>query len=148
MRNGEQFDCWRPDCQLPGVPISTGVLWDLGHVEDPVLRARYGPRWPEHRRCNRSTLTHAKAGSPGTVRLAKSSRNGDGPKPAPRVIAQKIRFGDVADLELARRLMDDSAGAVERWSCHWHGGFDLRCPECRRTGEPCADALANTAAAF
>jgi 5-methylcytosine-specific restriction endonuclease McrA len=26
------------------------------------------------------------------------------------------------------------------WSRHWFGGFDLRCPACRKLGEPCEDA--------
>ena len=112
-----------PDCQLPDVPITLGVRWDLGHVETPELRAVYGLGWPEHRSCNRSTLTHAKAGSPGTTRPAK-------PAP-PRLVGRKIRFGAVGDLGLARRLMDDPAVAVERWSEHWFSGFDLRCADCR-----------------
>ena len=47
MRNGERFECWRPDCQLPGVAITLGVKWDLDHVETPELRVpctgRAGP---------------------------------------------------------------------------------------------------------
>ena len=31
----------------------------------------------------------------------------------------------------------DPGEPAERWSRHWYGGFDSRCPECRRTGEPC-----------
>ena len=129
MRQGEVFECWRPDCQLPDVPITLGARWDLGHVETPELRAVYGLRWPEHRSCNRSTLTHAKAGSPGTTRPVK-------PAP-PRLVGRKLRFGAVGDLRLARRLMDDPAVAVERWSEHWFGGFDLRCADCRELRRPC-----------
>jgi hypothetical protein len=33
--------------------------WDLGHV-DPGLRDQFGDRHPEHRRCNRSTMSHLK----------------------------------------------------------------------------------------
>jgi hypothetical protein len=60
MARGEVFECWRPDCLLPGVPITPWVKWDLGHVEDPELRRVLGVRWPEHRRCNRATITHLK----------------------------------------------------------------------------------------
>jgi hypothetical protein len=33
--------------------------WDLGHV-DRELRHQFGVRWPEHPRCNRSTMSHLK----------------------------------------------------------------------------------------
>ena len=57
MGRGEVFNCWR--C---GLPI-TGP-WDLGHVDSGQGVAG---RWPEHRACNRRTLTHlvAKYGSLG-----------------------------------------------------------------------------------
>jgi hypothetical protein len=58
MRAGEVFYCWRPACPTPDVPIDPRS-WDLGHV-DPELRYRFGTRWPEHRRCNRATVTHLK----------------------------------------------------------------------------------------
>ena len=35
----------------------------------------------------------------------------------------------------------DPGEPAERWSRHWYGGFDSRCPRCRKTGEPCAVAL-------
>jgi hypothetical protein len=53
MEGGELFECWR--CSKP----ITG-LWDLGHVDDGSGRGVYG-RWPEHRKCNRATLTHIAA---------------------------------------------------------------------------------------
>ena len=58
MKRGEVFYCWRPSCPTPDVPIDPRS-WDLGHV-DPELRGQFGPRWPEHRRCNRATVTHLK----------------------------------------------------------------------------------------
>jgi hypothetical protein len=58
MRAGEVFYCWRPGCPTPGVPIDPRS-WDLGHV-DPELRGQFGTRWPEHRRCNRATITNLK----------------------------------------------------------------------------------------
>ena len=58
MKRGEVFYCWRPSCLMPGVPINPGS-WDLGHV-DPELRHQFGTRWPEHPRCNRSTVSHLK----------------------------------------------------------------------------------------
>ena len=58
MRAGELFYCWRPGCPTPNVPINP-LAWDLGHV-DPELRHQFGDRHPEHRRCNRSTMSHLK----------------------------------------------------------------------------------------
>ena len=57
MAAGEVFYCWR--C---GDAIYGG--WDLGHVEEGLgvwlgFKGLMG-RWPEHRRCNRQTMTHAK----------------------------------------------------------------------------------------
>jgi hypothetical protein len=43
--------CWRCSELIPG----GNAPWDLGHVDDPVARREFGPRWPEHRRCNRRT---------------------------------------------------------------------------------------------
>jgi hypothetical protein len=53
IRAGEQFFCWRPGCGKPIDPDPT--KWDLGHV-DAEHRATFGSRWPECRKCNRSTL--------------------------------------------------------------------------------------------
>jgi hypothetical protein len=58
MRAGEVFYCWRPSCPTPNVPIDPRS-WDLGHV-DPELRPVFGTRHPEHRSCNRATVTHLK----------------------------------------------------------------------------------------
>src|SRR3954454_8424836 len=58
MKAGEVFYCWRPNCLAPGVPINPRS-WDLGHV-DSEFRAQFGSRYPEHPRCNRSTVTHLK----------------------------------------------------------------------------------------
>jgi hypothetical protein len=56
MRAGEIFYCWPPTCRTPNEPTDPRA-WDLGHV-DPELRDRFGHRWPEHRRCNRATVSH------------------------------------------------------------------------------------------
>lgn len=58
MRAGEVLFCWRPSCPTPVVPIDPRS-GDLGHV-DPEHRGVFGTRWPEHRRCNRATITNLK----------------------------------------------------------------------------------------
>jgi hypothetical protein len=50
MARGEVFNCWR--C---GREINPLGVWDLGHVRDNT--AAGGERWPEHRSCNRATVT-------------------------------------------------------------------------------------------
>jgi len=47
-----QVDCWR--C---GDPIPPGARWDLGHVDQDGRDRGFPARHPEHRRCNRATLT-------------------------------------------------------------------------------------------
>jgi hypothetical protein len=47
-----------PGSLTPDEPIDPRC-WDLGHV-DPELRGQFGTRWPEHRRCNRATITNLK----------------------------------------------------------------------------------------
>jgi hypothetical protein len=54
MGAGEVFNCWR--C---GKLINPRGPWDLGHVGDNT--AVGGRRWPEHRGCNRATVTNLKA---------------------------------------------------------------------------------------
>jgi len=51
MARGELFNCWR--C---GELIDPSKPWDLGHVRDNT--AVGGERWPEHRACNRATITN------------------------------------------------------------------------------------------
>ena len=68
-------------------------------LTDPELQGEFGVRWPEHRACNRATLTHAK---------------------------QKASFM-----------------GVERWSRHWYGPYNERCPDCRALGGPCSKARAD-----
>ena len=51
MARGEVFICWRCGELITG-------QWDLGHVGDNT--AAGGERWPEHRTCNRATVTHLK----------------------------------------------------------------------------------------
>jgi hypothetical protein len=47
--------CWR--C---GDPILPGAVWDLGHVDDAGRDRGFPTRAPEHRACNRATVTHLK----------------------------------------------------------------------------------------
>lgn len=71
-----------------------------------------GRRWsgPEHRRCNRRD---------GAVKAARALlAQEDGPAAAPGA---------------------GEAASRARWSRHWFGGFDERCPVCRATGTLCTD---------
>ena len=99
-------NCWR--C---GRPIAPGAKWDLGHIDDGG--PGHGGRHPEHRGCNRATVTNLKA---------RQARGELGPD-----------FGGLPD--------PTPGNGVTRWSRHWSGPFNPRCPECRRTGEPCEVAL-------
>jgi hypothetical protein len=44
--------CWR--C---GHPIPAGARWDLGHVDEDGRDRGFPTRYPEHRSCNRATVT-------------------------------------------------------------------------------------------
>ena len=44
--------CWR--C---GKPIGPTERWDLGHVDEDGLAQGFPTRHPEHRSCNRATVT-------------------------------------------------------------------------------------------
>ena len=99
--------CWR--C---GKAIAPGAKWDLGHIDDGG--PRHGDRHPEHRGCNRATVTH----------LKQRARGEDATGPG--------RFGGLPD--------PTPGDTVDRWSRHWSGPFNPRCPDCRRTGEPCEAA--------
>jgi hypothetical protein len=114
MAAGEVFYCWRPTCPTPNEPLDPRS-WDLGHVEGAEEIARFGLRWPEHRKCNRATLTHAKGEVVYAVRV-------DAERPP--------RFGGLPD--------PDPGNTVERWSRHWSGSeFNPRCPACRERGSAC-----------
>ena len=97
VRSGK-VNCWRCRKRIP-----PGSKWDLGHMPE-------GGRHPEHIRCNRATLSHARR-------------------------TQEPPFGDLPD--------PDSGNDVDRWSRHWYGGgFNPRCPDCRKRGEACPAAEA------
>ena len=49
------ISCWR--C---GKPIGATERWDLGHVDEDGLARGLPTRHPEHRSCNRATVTHLK----------------------------------------------------------------------------------------
>ena len=44
--------CWR--C---GDPIDPDARWDMGHVDEDGRARGFPPRHPEHRGCNRATVT-------------------------------------------------------------------------------------------
>jgi hypothetical protein len=111
-----KVDCWR--CRKP---IAPGAPWDLGHVEGAAAVAEFGARYPEHRRCNRATLP----------RMLAEAR-GEAPHRAPG--SNEPRFGGLPD--------PTPGNSVERWSRHWSGGFNPRCPDCRARGSACEKAEA------
>jgi hypothetical protein len=47
--------CWRCERLLPPT-----AKWDLGHVDEDGRARGYPTRHPEHRSCNRATVTHLK----------------------------------------------------------------------------------------
>jgi hypothetical protein len=104
--------CARPDC---GRPIVPGMLWDLDHTDD-----RSGYLGPSHRHCNR------KAGA------VKGNRQ------------RRQRRGATGSPLAARSSVPDPtpANMVERWSRHWAGPLNPRCPRCRELGHACTDAEA------
>lgn len=53
LNAGETVQCASKVCKTPGAPIDPRV-WDLGH------EGTNSHGGPEHRPCNRATLTHAK----------------------------------------------------------------------------------------
>jgi hypothetical protein len=99
--------CARPTC---GELILPGEPWDLGH-DDANPKITWGP---EHRRCNRATLSHAR----GDEVSASVTRR-----------EPKVRFGGLAD--------PTPSNEVDVWSKHWYGGFNPRCKHCRRLGRAC-----------
>jgi hypothetical protein len=112
--------CWR--C---GLPIAPGQPWDLGHDDDdPNVH-----RGPEHRACNRATLPRM---------LAKA--RGEAVVEVPTGHDCRAEFDPHRCAECARR--DPTPGdKATRWSRHWHGGYNPRCPDCRNRGSACDFAL-------
>jgi len=50
-----KVDCWRCGKEIPAY-----ARWDLGHVDEDGQNRGYPLRHPEHRSCNRATVTHLK----------------------------------------------------------------------------------------
>jgi hypothetical protein len=103
--------CWR--C---GKPVH-GSRWDLGHVDEDGRARGFPFRHPECVPCNRRRVTHLRE----RLGEAPPSRK----RPAPR-------FGGLPD--------PTPDNTVDRWSRHWAGGFNPRCPKCRERGSACDDA--------
>jgi hypothetical protein len=61
--------CWR--C---GKPINPYAQWDLGHVDEDGQARGLPLRHPEHRSCNRATVTHLKQKLAETEAAPRGSR--------------------------------------------------------------------------
>jgi hypothetical protein len=125
--------CWR--C---GEPIPPGAAADLGHVDEEGRERGLPVRYPEHRRCNRRTLSHLVEKHGSLAAAAAGSRPNServGNLPQPKV----DRFDGLPD--------PDPGNSADRWSRHWYGGFNPRCPDCRERGAACEAAGRFTAAA-
>jgi hypothetical protein len=87
--------CARDDCPVPNKLIVPGMPWDLGHKDGTLEYAG-----PEHRSCNRRTMTHARqrAGVARTVPRAPAERD----------------TRPLADIPVSERV------AAGRWSRDWY----------------------------
>ncbi len=94
-------------------PIRPGEPWDLDHDDTDPLQRRY--LGPSHRGCNRAE----------PFRRLQRQANGAAAPPVDR-------FDGLPD--------PTPTDAVTRWSRHWVGGFNPRCPACRERGAACDDA--------
>jgi hypothetical protein len=102
----------RAHCARCGRPIDPSEPWDLDHDdEDP--RVYLGP---SHRACNRAEPFRR------LWAQANGATNGTGNK-------RRDLFDGLPD--------PDPANTATHWSCHWYGGFNPRCPDCRRLRKPC-----------
>jgi hypothetical protein len=133
MEGGEVFECWRCGEAITG-------RWDLGHVDDGSGRGVYG-RWPEHRACNRATLTHIAARYGGLHGDRGSQATSTVPGTVPRDAAPKgYELADPIARERWREWWAQHPGEGPTWwSQHWGDAsvYDARCPVCRESGEPC-----------
>jgi hypothetical protein len=110
-RYGRLVAAGKAFCARCRKPIDPGEPWDLDHVTGGRPGEYLGP---SHRACNRA--------EPFKTVWAR----GKAAKP------KADRFGGLPD--------PDPGNMVDRWSRHWAGGFNPRCPDCRRLGGPCEEA--------
>lgn len=100
-------------CWRCGFLIRPDEEWHLGHDDrDPSKW-----RGPEHARCNMSA-----GGRKGRARQLAAAKR-------PPAEFPDVDFPD-----------PEPGNSVSRWSRHWHGPGNPRCPECLRLGDPCPDA--------
>lgn len=135
-------DAGRAVCWRCGKPIIPGTPWHLGHDDA-------GRRWmgPEHERCNLQA-----GGRKG--RAIQLAREQDAARRAPRAwetnsqSTRRTPLGWESDASRfpapppgVREIPDpDPDDTVTRWSRHWGGPANPRCPKCRRIGRGCPDA--------
>jgi hypothetical protein len=108
-------ECWR--CREP---IPPGAKWDLGHVEG-------GGRHPEHLKCNRAAGARTRKEEYVLVPRSEAARTAavrDGSPRFPDWPGDDPQPGNV----------------VPRWSRHWGGPANPRCPRCAKLRGPCPDA--------
>jgi hypothetical protein len=99
-------------CWRCGKHLDPGGKWHLGHLPDGTTTK------PECTACNlRDGGRRRAAQLYGKTAVSPSSKQPKAATPYP-----------------------DDSNTVTRWSRHWAGPFDERCPACRELGHACPDA--------
>ena len=88
---------------------------------------------PEHATCNVGAMSRLRAAN------ARAYRDGH----APPATAEETGGGRWPGWTLAD---PDPDNTVDRWSRHWVGAANPRCPDCRALNGPCPDAEEKNAA--